>query len=37
MSNNGGQGEDRCIRSAGIIVMGEEKVTSGTTFRVRFR
>ena len=37
MSDNSGEGEDKCIRSVGIIVMGEEKVTSGTTFRVRFR
>ena len=35
MMDNNGEGEDRCIGSDGIFVMGEEKVTSGATFKVR--
>ena len=37
MSYNGGEGEDRCIQSVGIIVIGEEKVASGSTLGVRLR
>ena len=31
MSYNDGEGEDRCIRSVGIILMGKDKVESGFT------
>ena len=37
MSYNDGEGEDRCIQSVGNMVMGEQKVASGSTLGVSFR